>query len=115
AIKELGPEKVEMVVPSVSILAEPPVTVIDKNAAAHGALEAAMAYLKHLYSPEGQRIVAKHYYRPTHPEYAGPVDLEQFPKLELFTVNEVFGSWAKAQATHFDDGGTFDQIYAPQQ
>jgi sulfate transport system substrate-binding protein len=115
AIRELGPEQVEMVVPSVSILAEPPVTVIDKNAAANDALDVANAYLKHLYSPEGQRLVAKHYYRPSQPEHADVSDIKRFPQLELFTVNEVFGSWAEAQAKHFDDGGTFDSIYAPQQ
>jgi sulfate transport system substrate-binding protein len=115
AIKELGADKVEMVVPSVSILAEPPVTVIDKNAAAHGAGEIAAAYLAYLYSPEGQRIIARHYYRPCRPEHADPKDLNRFAKLRLFTVNEVFGSWAQAQAAHFDDGGTFDSIYVPQQ
>jgi sulfate transport system substrate-binding protein len=115
AIEELGSDKVEIVVPSISILAEPPVTVIDRNAAAHGALDVAIAYLEHLYSPEGQRLAAKHYYRPSRPEYADPEDLRQFAMLKLFSVSEVFGSWKQAQAKHFDDGGVFDSIYAPQQ
>jgi sulfate transport system substrate-binding protein len=114
AIKELGPDEVEMVVPSVSILAEPPVTVVDKNAARHGAQDVAEAYLKYLYSPEGQRLVAKHFYRPSEPDYADPADLQRFPVLELFTVDKVFGGWANAQAKHFDDGGVFDAIYIPQ-
>jgi len=114
AIQELGPDEVEMVVPSVSILAEPPVTVIDKNAAAHGAFDAATAYLEYLYSPVGQQLAAKHFYRPSEPDYVDAALLKQFPKLTLFTVDEVFGSWAQAQAKHFNDGGTFDFIYAPQ-
>jgi sulfate/thiosulfate transport system substrate-binding protein len=111
AIKELGPDKVEMVVPSISILAEPPVTVVDKNAADHGALEVASAYLEYLYSPAGQRIVAKNYYRPSKPELANPEDVERFKQFELFTIDKVFGGWATAQAKHFSDGGVFDQIY----
>jgi sulfate/thiosulfate transport system substrate-binding protein len=111
AIKELGPDKVEMVVPSVSILAEPPVTVVDKNAAEHGAVEVATAYLKYLYSPEGQRIAAKHYYRPSDPDLADAEDMKRFPKLELIRIDEVFGGWKQAQARHFNDGGIFDQIY----
>jgi sulfate transport system substrate-binding protein len=110
AIKELGPEKFEIVVPSVSILAEPPVTVVNRNAGAHGAFEVAKSYLEYLYSPEGQRIVAKHYYRPSTPSYADPEDMKQFPKIELFGVDEVFGGWAQAQAKHFNDGGLFDHI-----
>jgi sulfate/thiosulfate-binding protein len=114
AIKELGPDKFEIVTPSISILAEPPVTVVDKNASSHEALELADAYLKFLYSPEGQKIVAKNFYRPSEPKYADSEDIKRLPQIKLFTVNEVFGSWAKAQATHFADGGTFDSIYAPQ-
>lgn len=110
AIQELGPEKLEIVVPSVSILAEPPVTVVDKNAASHGALEAAKAYLQYLYSPQGQRIVAKHYYRPFMPGYADSEDLKRFAKVDLFSVDEVFGGWPQAQAKHFNDGGLFDFI-----
>ena len=103
-----------MVVPSVSILAEPPVTVLDKNAEANGAKEVATAYLEYLYSPVGQKLAAKHYYRPSKPELVDAAALKQFPKLELFGVNEVFGSWKEAQAKHFNDGGIFDAIYAPQ-
>ncbi len=114
AVKELGPEKFEIVTPSVSILAGPPVTVVDKNAASHGAGEVATAYLKFLYSPEGQKIVAKNFYRPSEPKYADAEDVKRQPEIKIFTVAEVFGSWAKAQATHFSDGGTFDSIYAPQ-
>ena len=111
AIKELGPDEVEIVVPSVSILAEPPVTVVDKNAAAHGATEVATGYLEYLYSPVGQKIAAKHYYRPSEPEYVDKAALEQFPELTLFSVKEAFGGWEKAQATHFAEGAIFDQIY----
>lgn len=114
AIDELGAGKVEIVVPSVSILAEPPVTVVDKNAARHGALEVANAYLQHLYSPEGQRLAAKHYYRPHQPEQAAPADLERFTELELFSVYDKFGGWQEAQRKHFADGGVFDSIYQPQ-
>jgi sulfate/thiosulfate-binding protein len=110
ALKELGPDKFEMVVPSVSILAEPPVTVVDKNAAAHGATAVAAAYLEFLYTPVGQKIVAKNYYRPSEPQFVEQAVLDKFPKIELFKIDDVFGSWADAQKTHFDDGGTFDQI-----
>ncbi len=110
ALKELGPDKVEMVVPSLSILAEPPVTVVDKNAAAHGATAAATAYLEYLYSPVGQKIVAKNYYRPSEPKYVEQAVLDKFPTIELFKIDDVFGSWAEAQKTHFNDGGTFDQV-----
>jgi sulfate/thiosulfate transport system substrate-binding protein len=113
AVKELGPEKFEIVTPSVSILAEPPVTVVDKNAASHDALEVANAYLKFIYSPEGQKIVAKNFYRPSDPKSADAEDIKRLPEIKLFTVNEVFGSWQQAQAKHFSDGGTFDSIYAP--
>jgi sulfate transport system substrate-binding protein len=112
AINELGPDKFEIVVPSLSILAEPPVTVVDGNAKKHGTLEVAKAYLEYLYSPVGQKLAAKHYYRPVKPELADPDDLKRFPKLDLITVNDVFGGWQKAQKTHFADGGVFDQIYA---
>jgi sulfate transport system substrate-binding protein len=112
AIEELGPEEFEIVVPSLSILAEPPVTVVDKNAQDHGVLEVAQAYLEYLYSPVGQRLAAKHYYRPTKPEHADPQDLKRFPEVALVTIDDVFGGWEKAQARHFDDGGVFDAIYA---
>ena len=112
AVKELGKDKFEMVVPSISILAEPTVAVVDKVADKKGTREIAEAYLKYLYTPEGQQIAAKHYYRPRKLEDGGESS-KQFPKVNLFTIDEVFGGWAKAQKTHFDDGGVFDQIYAP--
>ena len=111
AVQELGPDQFEIVVPSVSILAEPPVALVDQVADEHGTRKVAEAYLEYLYSPEGQRIVAKHYYRPVSPKAAAPEDLKRFSKLELFTVDEMFGGWQAAQAKHFGDGGTFDQIY----
>jgi len=110
AVNELGPDKFEIVVPSLSILAEPPVTLVDKVAKKHGTTEVAEAYLNYLYSPEGQKIAARHYYRPVSPEYADPADLKRFPQLELFTIDAVFGGWQKAQKTHFADGGIFDKI-----
>jgi sulfate/thiosulfate transport system substrate-binding protein len=110
ALKELGQDKFELVVPSLSILAEPPVTVVDKNAASHGATEVATAYLEYLYSPVGQKIVARNYYRPSEPQYVEPAVLNAFPKLELFKIDDVFGSWSAAQKEHFADGGVFDQI-----
>lgn len=111
AVTELGPDKFDIIVPSLSILAEPPVTVVDKWADSHGAREVAEAYLEYLYSPVGQRLAAKHYYRPVKPEAADPEDMKRFPKLELVRIDDVFGGWQKAQKTHFDDGGLFDQIY----
>ena len=113
--KELGPGEYEIVVPSISILAEPPVAVVDKVVDRHGTRAVAEAYLEHLYSPEGQRIVAAHYYRPIDPEHAAPEDVARFPKVELFTIDAVFGGWQKAQKQHFDDGGVFDRIYQPGQ
>jgi sulfate transport system substrate-binding protein len=112
AIKELGPEKVEIVVPSLSILAEPPVTIVDKVVDRRGTRKIAEAYLQHLYSEEGQEIAAKHYYRPTNEKIAAKY-ASQFPKLKLLTVDEIAGGWTKAQKTHFADGGIFDQIYLP--
>jgi sulfate/thiosulfate-binding protein len=111
AIDELGAGQIEIVVPSVSILAEPPVTVLDKNATARGTLDVANAYLQYLYSPEGQRLAAKHYYRPQEPEHADPADMARFTKLERFTVQDEFGGWQEAQRKHFADGGVFDSIY----
>jgi len=110
SIKELGPDKFEIVVPRLSILAEPPVALVDKNVDKHGTREVAQAYLQYLYSPEGQKIAAKHYYRPRYPQYADPADVARFPKVELVTIDKVFGSWAQAQAKHFAEGGVFDQI-----
>ncbi len=114
AVNELGPEKVDIVVPSLSILAEPPVTLVDVYADKHGTRKVAEAYLQWLYSPTGQRLAAKHYYRPVMPEHADPADMARFPKLQLVNIDDVFGGWRQAQREHFDDGGIFDQIYAPQ-
>ncbi|EGF31444.1 sulfate transport protein (ABC superfamily, PERI bind) [Oxalobacteraceae bacterium IMCC9480] len=112
AIKELGPDKVEIVAPPLSILAEPPVAVVDKVVDKHGTRKLAEAYVQYLYSDEGQDIAAKNYYRPTSAaavkKYAA-----QFPKVQLLTIDEVAGGWTKAQKTHFADGGVFDQIYLP--
>jgi sulfate/thiosulfate transport system substrate-binding protein len=110
ASKEVGKGEVEIVVPSVSILAEPPVAVVDKVAKRHGTEAVAKAYLEHLYSEEGQEIAAKNYYRPRLDSVAKKY-ASQFPQLKLFTVDELFGGWQKAQKAHFADGGTFDQIY----
>ena len=110
---EFGADGLEIVEPSESILAEPPVAIVDGNVDAKGTRRAAEAYLGFLYSPEGQALVAKHFYRPLYPEYASPEDLARFPRLVLFTVDERFGGWARAQAMHFADGGVFDQIYEP--
>ena len=111
AKKELGPDKVDIVIPSISIVAEPPVTVVDKFAKKHGTEVVAKAYLDYLYSDEGQDIIGKNYYRPTS-EAAIKKYESQFPKLELVKIDEVFGGWTKAQKTHFSDGGIFDQIYS---
>jgi sulfate/thiosulfate-binding protein len=113
ALKELGPDQFEIVVPSLSILAEPPVAVVDKIVDKHGTRKVAEAYLKYLYSPEAQELVAQNFYRPTDPTVAAKHKAD-FPDLPLVTIDE-FGGWAKAQATHFADGGVFDQIYAPTQ
>jgi sulfate/thiosulfate transport system substrate-binding protein len=112
AVKQLGPDKFQIVNPSVSILAEPPVSVIDKIAEKHKTTEVAKAYLEYLYSDVGQNIAAKHFYRPSNSGILAKL-AAQFPKIKLFTVTEVFGSWKKAQDTHFADGGVFDQIYSP--
>lgn len=111
SIRELGPDKVEIVVPSLSILAEPPVTVVDKNVDKHGTRKVAEAYLQYLYTAEGQEIAAKNYYRPIDKAVAAKY-AKQFSKVSLFTIDEVFGGWQKAQKTHFADGGIFDQILA---
>lgn len=112
-LKEFGADKFEIVVPSLSILAEPPVTLVDRVADKHGTRAVAQAYLEYLYSPVGQRLAAKHYYRPVSPESANPSDMNRFPNVDLFTIDDVFGGWQKAQKTHFADGGVFDQVYAP--
>ena len=110
AQKELGPDKFDIVVPSLSILAEPPVALVDKVVDKRGTRAVAQAYLEYLYSPEGQDLVGKHFYRPTDPKVAAKY-ARQFPKVELFTIDAAFGGWPKASKTHFQDGGTFDQIY----
>jgi len=110
ATKELGPDKFEIVIPSISILAEPSVAVVDKVVLRRGTRTVAEEYLKYLYTPEGQEIAARNYYRPRNAEVAAK-HKELFPKLELVTIKD-FGGWAKAQKEHFGDGGVFDQIYA---
>lgn len=110
AQKELGQDKFEIVIPSLSILAEPPVTIIDKTVDKRKTRTVAQAYLEYLYSEEGQEIAAKNYYRPTLASVAAKYE-KQFPKVNLIKIDDVFGGWQKAQKTHFSDGGTFDQIY----
>lgn len=111
ALQELGPDRLEIVVPSVSILAEPPVAVVAGNAEKKGNLAAARAYLEFLFSDEGQRLAAKHFYRPRNPAAADPADLARFADLRLVTIHDTFGGWAKAQQEHFAEGALFDQIY----
>jgi sulfate transport system substrate-binding protein len=108
--RELGKDKFEIVVPSVSILTEPPVTLVDRVAGKHGTKAVAQAYLEYLYTPEGQEIAARHYYRPRLESVAAKHSKE-FPAVTMFTIDEVFGGWAKAHKAHFADGGLFDQIY----
>ncbi|MDH4616096.1 sulfate ABC transporter substrate-binding protein [Brevibacillus sp. AY1] len=112
AVNQLGQDKFEIVNPSMSILAEPPVTVVDKNVVKHGTRPVAEAYLQFLYSKEGQEIAAKHYYRPRSEEVL-KAHTPAFPEIEMFTIDEVFGGWTKAQKQHFADQGVFDQIYKP--
>ncbi|NTW83994.1 MAG: sulfate ABC transporter substrate-binding protein [Chlorobiaceae bacterium] len=111
-LKEFGSDKYEIILPPVSILAEPPVAVVDKNVAKHGTKKLAEAYLNFLYTPQAQEIIAQNYYRPRSAaalkKYAA-----NFPNIKLFTINDVFGNWRTAQKTHFNDGGVFDQIYVP--
>ena len=111
-LKEFGTDKFEIVAPGVSILAEPPVAIVDKNVTKHGTRKVAEAYLNFLYTPQAQDIIAQNSYRPRNPaalkKYAA-----NFPAIKLFTLNEVFGNWRNAQKTHFNDGGVFDQIYTP--
>jgi sulfate/thiosulfate-binding protein len=113
ALKEFGADKFDIVVPSLSILAEPPVALVDANVDAKGTRTEAQAYLDFLYSPKAQAIIAKNFYRPRNPEAADPRDIANFPKVELVTIDAVFGGWSKAQPAHFGDGGTFDQLYKP--
>ena len=113
SVKEAPPGEYEIVVPSLSIRAEPPVAVVQQNAEKNGTAEVAKAYLEHLYSPQGQQLAAKHFYRPAIEESVSQEERKHFAQVELFTIDDVFGGWAKAQAEHFDDGGSFDQIYQP--
>jgi sulfate/thiosulfate-binding protein len=110
SVKELGADKVEIVVPSISILAEPPVSIVDKVVDKHGTRKVAQAYLDYLYTPEGQDIAGRNFYRPRLETVAAKY-AKQFPKINLFTIDAVFGGWQKAQSTHFADGGVFDRIY----
>ena len=112
ALNELGPDKFDIIVPSISVKAEPPVALVDKNAEKHGTTEVAKAYLEYLYSDAGQKIAAKHYYRPFKPELADPNDLKRFTKVKLVTIED-FGGWKAAQPKFFGDGGVFDSIYKP--
>lgn len=112
AQKELGEGEFDIVVPSLSILAEPPVAVVDKVVDRKGTREVAEAYLKWLYMPQAQEIIAQNYYRPIDKTVAAKY-ASQFPEVKLITIDDVFGGWRKAQAEHFGDGGTFDQIYQP--
>ena len=110
SLKEFGPDKFEIIAPSLSILAEPPVAVVDRNVDKKGTRKVAEAYLQYLYSDEGQEIAARNFYRPTDPKVATKY-AKQFPKLTLVTIDGAFGGWPNATRTHFADGGTFDQIY----
>lgn len=113
AREEFGADAFELIVPSVSIRAEPTVALVDGWADKHGTRQLAEAYLQYLYSPDGQRLAAKHYFRPSRPDGVPAADLARFPNLELFTIDHVFGGWQKAQTRFFADGGVFDKIYAP--
>ncbi len=116
SVAEFGADAFDIVVPPQSILAEPPVAVVDKNVDARGTRKLAEAYLDYLYSEEGQRIAAKHYYRPFKPELVPEAERSWLKEVKLITIDDpVFGGWAKAQPAHFGDGGTFDQIYKPAQ
>jgi sulfate/thiosulfate-binding protein len=111
ALDEFGKDKFEIITPSLSILAEPPVAVVEGNAGPKGTQALAEAYLRFLYTPKGQVLAAKHHFRPVAPDTVNPQDLAQFAKLDLVTIDKDFGGWAKAQPEHFGDGGTFDQLY----
>lgn len=108
AIREAADAGLEIVTPSLSILAEPPVAVVQKNAEKNGNVEVATAYLEHLFTPEGQNLAAKHFYRPAKPEGVDAEFMKKFQKIDLFTIDDVFGGWTRAQKEHFDDGGHFD-------
>lgn len=110
---EAGGDNFEIITPSISILAEPPVTLVDNVAKKKGTTEVAQAYLQHLYSPQGQQLAAKHFFRPSVKETLSEEQLSKFAQLTLFTIDDVFGGWNKVQPEHFDDNGIFDQIYQP--
>ena len=110
AVKELGPDKFDIIVPSLSVLAQPPVAIVDKNVDKKGTRQVAQAYLEYLYSEAGQEIAARNYYRPTLDKVAKKY-AKQFLAVTLFTVDEAFGGWSKAKEVHFKDGGVFDQIF----
>jgi sulfate/thiosulfate-binding protein len=112
-LAEKGGDQFEIVVPTLSILAEPPVAVVDKVVDRKGTREVAEAYLNYLYSPEGQKLIAHNFYRPRLAESVDKADLARFPAIKLFTIDQVFGGWQKAQKQHFDDGGLFDRLYKP--
>ncbi len=112
-IQKQFPDEFEIIVPSISILAEPPVAVVDQNADGNGTRQVAEAYLKFLFTPEAQKIIAANFYRPRSPEAADPKDIARFPKINLVTIDDTFGGWRKAQKKFFADGGVFDQIYKP--
>jgi sulfate transport system substrate-binding protein len=113
-LEEFGADEYEVIYPSISIRAEPPVAVVEGNADRHGVRKAAEDYLKHLYSPAGQKIAARHYFRPADPSQADPADMARFKQMELATIDDtLFGGWAAVQPKHFDEGGVFDQIYQP--
>jgi sulfate transport system substrate-binding protein len=111
AVKELGPDSLEIVVPPVSILAEPPVAVVDQVIDRKGTRAVATAYLEFLYRPEAQKLIAKHYYRPAYPKFADPADLAVFPEVRLLKLGDFAGDWPAAQKEHFANGGLFDRIY----
>lgn len=113
ALKEFGEDKFEIVFPSLSILAEPPVAIVDQVVDRRGTRAVAQAYLDFLYTPEAQKIIAQNFYRPNRPEHADKVDLARFPQIRLVTIDGVFGGWTKAQTVHFSDDGVFDQIHRP--
>ena len=114
ALKEFGADKLDIVAPSVSVLAEPPVSIVDKNVDRRGTRAVAQAYLDHLYSDEGQEIAGRNFYRPSNPKILAKYS-KQFPNIPTLVTIADFGGWTKAQATHFADGGVFDKVYAPQQ
>jgi sulfate transport system substrate-binding protein len=113
SLKEASDGSAEIVVPSISLLTEPPVAVVDKYVQKHGTAQVAEGYLKYLYSQDGQKLAAKYYFRPSSTEGVPQELLAQFPQLKLETITNVFGNWQAAQQKHFDDGGLFDQIYQP--